>query len=273
MPEPNMSSSSCSSSQAFPPVILLNIRRISLSTMSKASRNVCFLSLSMSSMNRMMPFLSSSSEFFLADMERYPYETSRYVWGAFALSAESDESSDDNPDMIDSTSNVSVPLWNPNAVRTCFNLDSFSVRSRRSRPNRSDWRSMEFICRVISLSFSESVFRLSSNSWMSLMEEPEPDINSCSVCLKLTRAVLFDSLSISSSWIFSSRSWRSTVREFSSVVRRDDSESLPWCCILSVVSCDAWSVYWFMTLVCSDSNSDFILLASAKRFAVLSSPP
>ena len=72
IPELNISSSFCNSSHALPLVILLKIKRISLSTVSNASKNVCRFSFSTSSMNLTIAFLSDSSEFFLVDMERYP---------------------------------------------------------------------------------------------------------------------------------------------------------------------------------------------------------
>ena len=106
----------------------------------KFTENSLKLSFSISSINLTIEVLSSSKEFFLADMDLYPYETSRYVSGAFAFNALSEDNSVVNPWTIVSTSNVSISLSNPKAERICCNFTSFSTKSCKSRFKESDLR-------------------------------------------------------------------------------------------------------------------------------------
>jgi hypothetical protein len=80
-----------------------------------------------------------------------------------------------------------MSLSNPNAERICCSLDLFSIKSCKSRFNESDLRSKLLICLVYSLSFSDKVLSLSSNSLSCPIEEPEVEIKSCSFCLKRSK--------------------------------------------------------------------------------------
>src|SRR5690242_2141156 len=108
-------------------------------------------------MNFTIEFLSSSSSFFLDDMERYPFEISTYVSGALVfIEPASFLFSDSNSTRIWSTSNDSSNVLYPYDSKVLRILSSFSAKSRTSRAIESDCLSIPFTSLLKDLSESRS---------------------------------------------------------------------------------------------------------------------